>query len=251
MIESKNLYEIIESHLHDGTPFSFVRYGDGEAMFLNQEINKRDAEYVTKRQWNYTPLDVELSSIKSQMIQAYRNADIVGLPTERHLQRQDTWGESMTIFNRVVGQQVQRASIDACYEMLTAGLLTELLQGREALNYISCRDLTDKFKEKFNIGQIGYCIVAPEMKFTGSYNGERHYPEQFNQLKNFFETETFGVKGQLHLVGAGILGKIYCDWIKQSGGIAVDIGGVFDHWAGLKTRGKGRGVDVEDLEYKL
>lgn len=249
MIDSKELAGIIQSHLNSGTPFSFVRYGDGETMFLNQEINKSDAEYVTKRQWNYTPLDVEMSSIKAQMIQAYRNADIVGLPTQRHLERQDTWGESMTIFNRVVGQQVQRASIDACYEMLTSGLLTELLQGRQVLNYISCRNLTDKFKEVFSIKEINGFLIAPEMKFTGAYNGVRHYPEQFYSIKE--SLIDIPVKGNLFLVGAGILGKIYCDWIKQAGGIAVDIGGVFDHWAGLKTRGKGRGVDVEDLEYKL
>jgi hypothetical protein len=249
MIDSKALLNIIRSKLISGTPFSFVRYGDGEAMFLNQEINKRDAEYVTKRQWNYTPLDVELSSIKAQMIKAYRNADIVGLPTERHLERKDTWGESMRIFDREVCQRVNRASIDACYEMLTAGLLTELLQGRETLNFISCRDLESQFKKHFGIIKTNWIAIAPEMKFASNYTGPRHYPEDFNFIKDMIPR--MPTEGNLFLVGAGILGKIYCDWIKQAGGIAVDVGGVMDSWYGLRTRGKGRGVDVEDLEYKL
>jgi len=37
--------------------------------------------------------------------------------------------------------------------------------------------------------------------------------------------------GRVYLVGAGILGKMYCDVIKQRGGVAIDIGAVIDGWA--------------------
>lgn len=43
--------------------------------------------------------------------------------------------------------------------------------------------------------------------------------------------------GALFLVGAGVFGKIYCHWIKARDGIAIDIGGQFDAWAGI---GRGR-----------
>ena len=39
------------------------------------------------------------------------------------------------------------------------------------------------------------------------------------------------------LVSAGMLGKIYCHWIKQAGGVAIDIGSAADHWCGYATRG--------------
>lgn len=43
--------------------------------------------------------------------------------------------------------------------------------------------------------------------------------------------------GAVFLVAGGLLGKIYCDRIKQLGGIAFDIGAVVDAWMGHNTRG--------------
>ena len=43
-------------------------------------------------------------------------------------------------------------------------------------------------------------------------------------------------QGAIFLVGAGVLGKIYCDVIKEKGGIAIDIGAIFDAWANVKSR---------------
>jgi hypothetical protein len=55
----------------------------------------------------------------------------------------------------------------------------------------------------------------------------------------------------LCLVGAGVVGKIYNIWFKRRGGVSLDIGSIFDLWAGRKTRGKDRGIDVIDNTYKL
>ena len=38
------------------------------------------------------------------------------------------------------------------------------------------------------------------------------------------------------VVGAGALGKGYCNEIKRQGGIAIDLGSRFDHWLGYQTR---------------
>jgi hypothetical protein len=42
--------------------------------------------------------------------------------------------------------------------------------------------------------------------------------------------------GELFLVAGGLLGKIYCDRIKRSGGVAIDIGSLIDAWLGAPTR---------------
>jgi hypothetical protein len=47
--------------------------------------------------------------------------------------------------------------------------------------------------------------------------------------------------GQLWLVGAGTLGKMYCGAIRAAGGVAIDVGALFDLWAGrADTRGEMR-----------
>ena len=43
--------------------------------------------------------------------------------------------------------------------------------------------------------------------------------------------------GEVHLVGAGFLGKFFCDQIRTKGGIAIDIGSQADRWANHATRG--------------
>ncbi len=60
-----------------------------------------------------------------------------------------------------------------------------------------------------------------------------HFPDLYEKL-------VAGIKvprpGALFLVGAGFCGKLYADAIKRKGGIAVDVGSLFDLWAGRFTR---------------
>lgn len=42
--------------------------------------------------------------------------------------------------------------------------------------------------------------------------------------------------GHLCLIGAGVWSEFYCDWAKERGGVAVDIGSGFDLLAGKRTR---------------
>jgi UDP-N-acetyl-D-mannosaminuronic acid transferase (WecB/TagA/CpsF family) len=59
--------------------------------------------------------------------------------------------------------------------------------------------------------------------------------------------------GSLLFVGAGIFGKIYCNWWRDRGGVAMDVGGVMDIWSGKITRGPDKGLDKDDPDtrYKL
>jgi hypothetical protein len=42
-------------------------------------------------------------------------------------------------------------------------------------------------------------------------------------------------KYDLFLIGAGLLGKIYCDYVKQCGGRSFDAGRLFDLWSGVRV----------------
>jgi len=43
-------------------------------------------------------------------------------------------------------------------------------------------------------------------------------------------------QGRLVLVGAGYAGKVIVGEAKRRGGIALDLGSIFDHWMGAHTR---------------
>jgi hypothetical protein len=67
---------------------------------------------------------------------------------------------------------------------------------------------------------------------------EVHYPNRFLELLDEINVP---FEGAVFLVGAGYLGKPYCQRIKNLGGIALDIGSIYDSWIG-----KGRTAAVSE-----
>ena len=57
------------------------------------------------------------------------------------------------------------------------------------------------------------------------------------------------LRGTLVLVGAGFLGKLYCQAAKNSGAVAVDFGSAFDILAGVVTRPIHATVNVDALRW--
>lgn len=245
-------FAVVKQYLKEKTPLSVIRYGDGETMMLDDI--QADRDFILKKVLGYIPSLEDQHSMIRYLIQAYRECDMMGIPTERHLQREDHWGKSVRVFKKFVGEDVlssksYKVSQDVFYDMLNKNYFNELLQDRDTLCYISCRNLDEVFKTKFNIKNVYSYLISPEPTYTSGYVGKKHFPEQFLEMKDWMQS--IPVKGSLCLVGAGIPGKIYNNWFRDEGGISLDIGSVFDGFAGFKTRGKGRGLNVIDNTHKL
>lgn len=251
MILIENFIKLIKDHLLSKKALSVIRYGDGETMMLDDDVS--DRAFILKKVLGYIPSNSDIQAMNNNLIAAYKDCDIIGIPTERHLRRLDNWGKSLTVFKKVIGEEILLAklktSIDIFYELLSTNLYEELFTKLDTLNYISCRNLDEAFKSKFNIKQVRSFIIAPEPTYTSGYVGDKHFPEQFNRIGRWMEN--ICIEGSLCLVGAGIPGKIYNNWFRDLGGISLDVGAVFDLWAGFKTRGAGRGLDVVDETFKL
>lgn len=243
---------IVKLALVNKEPFAFVRYSDGEIMLLNRDQYYDDYIKAVSKLWGYVPSESELIELSDYLIASLIEADLIGFPTERHLKREDYFKDAIEVLESTLYRTIDSfnlASVDVAYELLYADQYKELLQDRDTLNYISCRNLDKQFKEKYNIKNINSFIIAPESKFTSGYIGERHYPDQFKKIEKWIKT--LNCEGQLCLVGGGVFSKIYNIWFKRQGGVSLDVGAVFDLWNGKKTRGEGRGLDVEYLKYKL
>jgi hypothetical protein len=249
-LKNNELLATIKDKLQKKTPFAFIRYGDGESMVLK---GGSGCDFVMQRQLGKRLGDVDVAHIQNDLISAYQLANVIGFPQKFHLDRKDNWSESQDVFIDKVGQDYfdkkLMASIDSCYDFLYAGHLNDLLMNADTVNYISCRNLDDIFKEKFGIKNVNSFIIAPEKTFTSGYTGDQHFPTQYNQIKEWINN--IDCKGNLCLVGAGVVGKIYGIFFRDAGGISLDLGGVFDLWAGKKTRGEGKGMDVAYPVYKL
>lgn len=235
-------------------PVSIIRAGDGEGLVLRSNTDiatyKDCVKRVMVRQMGYEPTMGEVEQIRQNLITAYKGADIVGLPAHKNL---DKLNEDWRTVASVVKPHCKTnkfTSTDVCYDMLYNGMLDEWLKGKERIIYIGCRDLDEAFKARYGTKYVHSYIIAPEAKFTSTYTeGMKHYPEQFNQMEWWLNAAP--CEGVPCLVGAGVIGKIYCNWMRDRGGIALDVGAVMDLWAGFSTRGPSRGLDVKDEKWKL
>lgn len=250
---SEDLLTEVQRRIKHKTPSSIVRYGDGEAIVLNGFKDMASLKMVMKRQLDFVPPVGHIEEIRGNLIEAYKDADIIGIPIRERLGLSDYWHKAFGILNESVGIEVltekKFTDIDFHSEWLERGYFDRILKGVKSLCYVSCRDLTEGFKRRYGIKNVYSFQVAPEMKFTSGYEGEPHYPDQFKKVKRWIEK--IPVEGSICLVGAGVIGKRYCTYFKERGGIALDIGSVCDQWAGLQTRGRERGLDRTNDKFKL
>lgn len=126
------------------------------------------------------------------------------------------------------------------YDLLLSGALARLLQGRKHVGLISCQDeLPDALKRTYNIGEIEFYKVPGEkihIHTLGQTAIEgNHWPERFFELCDVIDKSP-DRSGQLFLVAAGMLGKIYASKLKAAGAVVLDIGAVADLWMGKMTR---------------
>lgn len=256
IISSDDLLITIKNHLKYNKPLSLIRYGDGEAITLNGFKDAKSYNSILKRQLGFSPPIDHAEEIRKNLIEAYSNCDIIGVPTTNKTPdgQEDYWSMSTEILRHNVDENILEnkdlVSIDCHSHFLDKNYYHDLMTDMKVVNYISCRNLDEEIKKAFNVKQVNSYIIAPESKFTSGYEGPNHYPEQFIHIKKWME-RAVPCEGNLCLVGAGFVGKIYNNWFRDFGGISMDIGSVFDSFAGKATRGVGRGLDAVDNTYKL
>jgi len=236
-----------------GRPVSIIRAGDGENIVLRSNTDLASYQLciqsVMKRQMGYEPIMSDVEAVRQNLITAYQGADIVGLPMQKNLGELNRHWIGVEEAVRQHTTTKKFTSTDISYDLLYAGLLDKWLTGKKTIVYIGCRDIDQALKTRYGTQTVNSFIIAPEAKFTSGYEGERHYPEMFNKMEWWLDAAK--CDGNPCLVGAGVIGKIYCNWMRDRGGVAIDLGAVMDLWAGYSTRGPKRGLDAKDETYKL
>lgn len=232
-LSPKQVYTVIRRRMRELEPFSLIRLGDGEARLMGYPdlVERKDLD-TSIRYWYGTHqlTDDQVLSLRSELIAAIENADILGLPSAYQQNKNRFYQIVWDVAERenLIQENVTEANIHK--QMCELGLLGELLAGLDRVALITCRDLGDKLKEKYNIGVVRMYSVPVE-GHTGKPR-ERHYPEFHAALLDRLVVHP----GELFLIGAGPNGKVYCDAVKRAGGVALDIGSVFDGWAGVPSR---------------
>jgi len=244
-----NLVQRIQSALEKGEGFSLIRLGDGEGLFLcgrrpdvgGATLNGKFIEANLAANRGHLQGDEHQQLIK-RFAAAIEHSDWIGIadiPQCLHGPRQ------MVTVAEGIAQYWQGCIDHIAPKLVPGGWHVHnylLYSGQYALppfNRVS--GLISPSLPKGLEGQpIEHFIIPGEHWFRKDTSGEHaHYPVVFERCLDWISRTV--KPGQLWLVGAGILGKIYCQAIRAQGGVAIDVGSVIDLSSGVgNTRGEYR-----------
>ncbi|MDF1698481.1 MAG: hypothetical protein P1U56_21700 [Saprospiraceae bacterium] len=267
--EANTMLALIIQSIQNKSPFSMIRLGDGEGAFLPYEKEKShfqnsDRELSQHIWWGDTKInEKEWIKIQNHFMTSIKNADVLGIP--------DVWRCCKTFLSIPLDQKmlnpegrglaaifnfVEKSWLKSPEENLSKNLpiltschihthFTEwniwdiILKKITSCSVISCHSaLIPLLKEKHQVTVRSFHHIPSEYKYAQLFDQRdkhetSHYPEIFEQI---CANITVAYPGEVYLVAAGFLGKIYCNLIKQKGGIALDVGSAVDYWLDYKTR---------------
>lgn len=257
-----DLADFIIERIQNKSPTSIIRLGDGEGHFLPYESDdlqwqEYDQGISQQTWWGGVKLGgPDGMRVISSFRDAIANADVIGIPDLERLvfinqnaSPAAASGESRglrAILNWLRHQKgesesaTKRAALASCHFHthlerwdLYRYIFTEVTKA----TVISCHtEIGSLMRDRFGIADVTVTPIPAEYRHASKITGKQiindHYPSCYNSILNNLHVTA----GEVFLVAAGFLGKIYCAEIKKQGGIAIDIGSIVDVWSGFSTR---------------
>jgi hypothetical protein len=249
-------------------PYSLIRLGDGEAIVLSfdDDMWLQDLAYLHGH-WGSEGVTLgAVAEVKRGLEEAVQGADIVGVRHDilnvgvpddllersgREVKefvvssfdiREDEvenlsgiGARRLALLQRVMSRIDWREHQRFCsawihWELLATGALNAMLQGLSHVGLVTSRpELENMVARRFDV-EVS-TVLVPD-KYVEAPESARHVPDRYRTIR----ADLSFPEGTLVLVGAGIPGKAYCQWLKESGCVAIDVGSVFDAWIGKASR---------------
>ncbi|MBS0559178.1 MAG: hypothetical protein JSR21_03895 [Proteobacteria bacterium] len=262
----------IVSAVERAEPFSLIRLGDGEGAWLSagkEDEARFAALYESNRR---TILRVwfgsealygsrSFAALSMRMREAMVRCDVLGLPSGLRLSNEYDQLSIRSIppcvnILRTLAPRLDRADDgqycgqDAHLDLHLNRFWPKLLAMPVTFGVITCHpQLGYRLAERYG-SRVTAALLVPEEKGFSQIAGisgmsEPHYPGAFLRILRRIEEEARHAR--VWLVAAGYLGKLYCDAIKQQGGVALDVGSIVDGWCGRITRPTMRRIEQFQL----
>jgi hypothetical protein len=260
----------IRRRLDAREPASFVRLGDGEGGLLAVAVPGYPAltDYCVREvSRRHLGTETALVDAAPELLDGYRDAivhaDVVGFPDR------DALGWLLSALNdRLIRSTFGVAMVLAYLEQLgqdgslsrTAGSsfvfslellphLPQLVHDRDVVLVTCHASLGPAVERELGARRARVLPVPIQAKLRPEQADTGHYPARYRELRHELSGAGAGVaprSGQLVLVAAGVLGKVYCEAARAAGAVAVDIGSSADIWAGVRSRVVGQSADLLD-----
>lgn len=262
--KSATLFARLIADIEARKPFSLIRLGDGEGNVLFWGSRRSEypalARYAMDGIWSMMfgrEADVsEFDRLYEYMVRAVHGSDYLGMSEmdgdelcigrmcDPSVDGADIRGDLGTaaVWDWISGQALDRIQdggqvlVNAwIHSALVPDQLRALLNAAGGLSLITCHPgLLDRFVRTFGIQPGRSYLIPSQYSNTGEIPGLIHFPERFEEIEA--ELIARDLHGEFFLVGAGVVGKAYCDRIKRQGGMAIDAGSMMDVWMGIGVR---------------
>lgn len=233
---------VISDQIVQRRPCSIVRIGDGESVILNWPATADSVELRDHlNMWFGTEQlsDRSLGWLKGRLTKACVNAGILGVPTVRQVKLHPRYRSSYECIDSLFKRRLPRGNLicDAAVHRLLqlSGDLGAVLYQADFLGLVTSKSVgtaVQKCLKPRILSQYQIPIERSESKSVK--DGEFQWlPKGYRELRRALHVP---YKGATFLVGGGLMGKLICEDIRRKGGIAIDIGSVFDGWVLENTR---------------
>ncbi|HSC17879.1 MAG TPA: tetratricopeptide repeat protein [Rhizomicrobium sp.] len=258
----RSFVRTVREHLANKQPFSLVRLGDGEANAFQEKASlaaqlESDAGEREIVWWGRMLAPEARVALAHQVREAALEADALGFPTREWFLR-DVRLDSGRPLSATKSGRGLLSVIEALESQCRAGLLSdkslvsahlpqdlqrwklygELLNGAGEVVLVSChRGLPAATQKLFELRAVHQVLVPPGDSMREMEHRALTDDEVPPNLVNRALAELGSwPQGRLVLVGAGYAGKVIVGEAKRRGGIALDLGSIFDRWMGAHTR---------------
>jgi len=245
----------IEQALLSRTPYSVVRLGDAEGRVLGYPLYFSQYEILTQvlyyqfgpksvhetrgrfgRNW----VDGTMADLSRLVRAGVDNADVVGLPvydyfrtidevlTPGHLGYGCAMHYALGRFSQIDPARAVGANV---FQILAErpDFFPQIAKRAAAVWTVGPWDMSAELAPALGIAKVTHIEVPRHFTWTED-KGAGQFPLLYAVVEQRLRA-LGNLQGQLFLVGAGLMGKWYCAVIKEHGGVALDIGSVFDSWA--------------------
>ena len=237
----------IEAALAQSEPLSLIRLGDGEAYAFGDGHGEASDNARRERHWWGRELEAPLrAALQADMRSAIERADILGVPSvHRFIRDVSPLTRNLSTVASTRGLVTVLAAVrPKPGAMLVEDRIHQVLFGREALEALAAKSARVVVVSSLRPEAMAHAlpgalsITVPthdKMRTNDSFVREaRPLPFVFRDIAERLRGEV--QRGDLVLVGAGIIGKIFVDEARAAGAIALDVGSMLDYLAGAKTR---------------
>ena len=217
----------------DRKPWSLLRIGDGDCIFLGypQVFTLDRFRFVMRTMWGDTDLGLsDMIPLREAEWNAYRAADVLGIaPFGEKGGEWDVgyqWAEASGLLD---GKPL--CTVDIAANLWLGGHFDAILAGAKSVCLVTCRDVAGRFAARFPwVERVVHIPVPHEWHAERDrpYT-ERHWPDGYNRIMR----QVAACDADVFLVGAGAPGKAYAALAAHHGAVALEIGSLFDGWAGM------------------